>query len=102
MGGALEIAFAVLVLAILLCILRAARGPAEPDRLAALALVMVIAVGVMATLAIARADWRYLDVALVLSLLAGVIPIAAARALRDRPVIEVSSEDEDLSHVVGD
>ncbi len=85
-----------------LCLVRAARGPREPDRLAALALVLTLAVGLMAIVAIARADWRYLDIALVLSLLTGAIPIAIARASRAGPKLETPPEEKDASHAVGD
>jgi len=92
----------LLVAGVLLCVVRAARGPREPDRLAALALVLILAVGLMAVLAIARADWRYLDIALVLSLLSGAIPIALARASKASRKLEVPVQEKDASHALAD
>ncbi len=99
--ASLLVSAGLLTAALLLSAVRAVRGPREPDRLAALALIVTVSVGVMAVLAVARADWRYLDIALVLSLVFGAVPIAVARASKGRAA-EVSSEEKGVTHVIGD
>jgi multisubunit Na+/H+ antiporter MnhF subunit len=97
----LAAAIGLLLVGALLCLARAARGPHQPDRMAALALVYMIAVAVMALLAVVRADWRILDIALVLAVLSGAVPIAFARAARRDAATPVPSEEKSTSHVVG-
>ncbi len=99
--GALLVSAGLLAAAALLCLVRAVRGPHETDRLAALALIFTIAVGIMSVLAVQRADWRYLDIALVLSLVFGAVPIAVARAGKGRAV-DVPSQEKGVTHVIGD
>lgn len=100
--GALATCAGLVIAGVVLCLVRAARGPREPDRLAAVALVFMLAVGLMAVLAVARADWRYLDIALVLSLLSGAIPIAVARASKSARKVEALPEEKDVTHALGD
>jgi multisubunit Na+/H+ antiporter MnhF subunit len=98
----LAAAIGLLLVGALLCLARAGRGPRQPDRMAALALVYMIAVAIMAVLAVVRADWRFLDIALVLAVLSGAVPIAFARAARRDAEAPPSSEEKAASHVVGD
>jgi multisubunit Na+/H+ antiporter MnhF subunit len=98
----LAAAIGLLLAGVLLCLARAGRGPGQPDRMAALALVYMIAVAIMAVLAVVRADWRFLDIALVLAVLSGAMPIALARAARRDAEVPPSSEEKAATHVVGD
>jgi len=102
LGIALAAAIVVLALASLVCLLRAALGPAPADRLAGLALATMNAVAILALLAVARADWRYLDIALVLSVLFGALPIALGRLSRRQGTPRAELEEKGASHVAAD
>jgi multisubunit Na+/H+ antiporter MnhF subunit len=102
LGFSLTAAVGLLLVAALLCLARAARGRRPPDQMAALTLVYMIAVALMAVLAVMRADWRFLDIALVLAVLSGAVPIALARAARRDVTVTPPSEEKAASHVVGD
>jgi multicomponent Na+:H+ antiporter subunit F len=98
----LAAAIGLLLMGVLLCLVRAGRGPGQGDRMAALALVYMIAVAIMAVLAVVRADWRFLDIALVLAVLSGAVAIALARAVRRDVAVPSSPEEKAPNHVVGD
>ncbi|MFO1186969.1 MAG: monovalent cation/H+ antiporter complex subunit F [Alphaproteobacteria bacterium] len=72
------------------------------DRLAALALATMNAVGILALLAVTRSDWRYLDIALVLAVLFGALPIAVGRLSRGREELRDTPEEKGASHAVAD
>ncbi len=76
---ATDIAFALLIAAIVLAVLRMARGPSLPDRVVALDLVTVLAVAFSALFAIASGEPAYLDVAIALALIAFLATVAFAR-----------------------
>lgn len=101
LGIVIAAAIGVLALSTLVCLARAARGPAFGDRLAALALATMNAVGVLALLAATRSDWRYLDIALVLAVLTGALPIVVGR-LPGRPAARPAPEEKGANHVVAD
>lgn len=64
------IAFGMLCLALLLAFIRLARGPSLPDRVVALDLIATLAVGWIGIYAVATNQLLFLDVALVLALIA--------------------------------
>ena len=76
---AVEIAFALLLAAMALAVLRLARGPSLPDRVVALDLLTVLAVAFSALFAIAAEEPAFLDVAIALALVAFLATVAFAR-----------------------
>ena len=64
---------------VLLAVARLVRGPSSADRVVALDLLSAVAVGIMAAWAVAADDAVYLDVALLVALLAflGTVAFAA-------------------------
>ncbi len=74
-------ALLVFAAAILLGLLRFARGPATPDRLVAADILTVIATALLVALAVFLENALYLDVALVYGVLAFVGVVALARAI---------------------
>jgi multicomponent Na+:H+ antiporter subunit F len=72
-------ALAVCGVTVLLAVVRLVQGPSVADRVAALDLLSAVAVGVMAAWAVAADDAVYLDVALLVALLAflGTVAFAA-------------------------
>ena len=76
---AIDIAFALLLGAMVLAVLRLARGPSLPDRVVALDLLTVLAVGFSALFAIAADQPAFLDVAIALALVAFLATVAFAR-----------------------
>ena len=76
---AVDIAFALLLAAMALAVLRLARGPSLPDRVVALDLLTVLAVAFSALFAIAVEQPAFLDVAIALALVAFLATVAFAR-----------------------
>ena len=76
---AMNIAFALLMLAMVLAFLRLALGPSLPDRVVALDLMTVLAVGFSALFAISADEPAFLDVAIALALVAFLATVALAR-----------------------
>ena len=72
-------ALAVCGVTVLLAVVRLVRGPSVADRVVALDLLSAVAVGIMAAWAVAADDAVYLDVALLVALLAflGTVAFAA-------------------------
>ena len=79
LAWAVDIAFALLMAAMVLAFVRLARGPSLPDRVVALDLVTVLAVAFSALFAIASDEPAYLDVAIALALVAFLATVAFAR-----------------------
>ncbi len=75
------IAFAMLGLALLLCLLRLVLGPHSPDRIVAADTLSVITTTALAGLAAFLQSPLYLDVALIYGVLAFVGVVAIARAI---------------------
>lgn len=73
------IAFAILLAAVALAFVRLVRGPSLPDRVVALDLMSTLAVGIIAVYAIATDQPVFLDVAIVLALIAFLGTVAFAR-----------------------
>jgi multisubunit Na+/H+ antiporter MnhF subunit len=80
--------YVLLVVALLLGLWRAARGPRLSDRLAALKHAWLVSIGFIAVLALQTHAWRILDLALAFALLGGVVPLASAWAGRRRSIDE--------------
>jgi len=76
--GAL-LALALLATAVLLALVRLVRGPGLADRVVALDLLSAVAVGIMAAWAVAADDAVYLDVGLLVALVAFLGTVAFAR-----------------------
>lgn len=72
-------ALAVCGVAVLLAVVRLVRGPSVADRVVALDLLSAVAVGIIAAWSVAAGDPVYLDVALLVALLAflGTVAFAA-------------------------
>ena len=79
LSWAVEIGFALIMLSMLLAFLRLAKGPSLPDRVVALDLMTILAVAFSALFAIAADEPAFLDVAIVLALVAFLATIAFAR-----------------------
>ena len=73
------IALAMLSVALLLAFVRLVRGPSLPDRVVALDLISILAAGVTAVYAIAAEQAVFLDVAIILALIAFLGTVAFAR-----------------------
>lgn len=71
----------VLALAMMLAFLRLVRGPSLPDRVVALDLIAVLAVGMIAVVQIQTHEPMLLDSAIVLALIAFLSTVAFARYL---------------------
>ena len=64
---------------VLLSVIRLVRGPSLADRVVALDLLSAVAVGITATWSVAAGDAVYLDVALLVALVAFLATVAFAR-----------------------
>ncbi|WP_205944653.1 monovalent cation/H+ antiporter complex subunit F [Pelagibius litoralis] len=76
---AVDIAFILIMAAMVLAFLRLARGPSLPDRVVALDLITVLAVAFCALFAVSSGQAAFLDVAIALALVAFLATIAFAR-----------------------
>lgn len=74
-------AMALLMLALFFAIYRLVRGPSLPDRVVALDLIGVISLGVVLVLTVRTDEPVYLDVAIVLGIVAFMSTVAFARYL---------------------
>lgn len=75
------LALGLLLAALLLTFVRLALGPSIPDRVVALDTTAAVAVGIMAALAVALDEPVFLDVAIVIALVAFVGTVAFAQYL---------------------
>jgi multicomponent Na+:H+ antiporter subunit F len=75
------VALALLVPAVLCTVGRLARGPSIPDRVVAVDATAAVVVGMMAVLAVALDEPVFLDVAIVIALIAFVGTVAFAQYL---------------------
>jgi len=78
------VVFAMIGLALLLVLVRLARGPSLSDRVIALDLIAVLAVGLIAMVALDADQPIFLDAAIVLALVAFLGTVAFARYLERR------------------
>ncbi len=74
-----EIISGILIVALLLAFLRLARGPSLPDRAVALDLIATIVIGLIGVYAVMTREARFLDLAVVLALIAFLGTVAFAR-----------------------
>jgi multicomponent Na+:H+ antiporter subunit F len=72
------VALAVCGVTVLLAVVRLVRGPSVADRVVALDLLSAVAVGIIAAWSVAADDPVYLDVALLVALLAFLATVAFA------------------------
>jgi multicomponent Na+:H+ antiporter subunit F len=72
-------ALAIIGAAVLLAIVRLVRGPDLANRVVALDLLSILGVGIAASAAVVSGDAVYLDVAMILALIAFVSTVAFAR-----------------------
>ncbi len=86
LSWAIDIGFFLLLAAMFLGFLRLALGPSLPDRVVALDLLTVLAVGFSALFAIAAGEPAFLDVAIALALVAFLATVAFARFAERRQV----------------
>jgi multicomponent Na+:H+ antiporter subunit F len=80
----LMIVFAMLVIALFFAFARLVRGPSLPDRVVALDLLSLVAVGITTTHAVAADQPVYLDVVIVIALLSFLGTVAFARYVEKR------------------
>lgn len=78
MNTLLQLMLSILAVSILLTFIRLARGPTLPDRIAALDLVSVLALAMAGVYAMYTREPVYLDVGIVLALVAFVGTVAFA------------------------
>lgn len=78
---AAEISLGLLLLALLLTLMRLWRGPTLGDRIMALDLMLVLAVGFIAAFAVLTGFTLYIDIAIALSLVGFLSTIALSRYL---------------------
>ncbi len=78
------VVFVMIGVALLLVFVRLARGPSLSDRVIALDLMAVLAVGMIATIALETDQPIFLDAAIVLALVAFLGTVAFARYLERR------------------
>ena len=74
-----EILSGILVVAVVLAFVRLARGPSLPDRAVALDLIATIVIGLIGVYAVMTNEARFLDLAVVLALIAFLGTVAFAR-----------------------
>lgn len=83
---AIEAAFAMLMLSLVVAFIRLALGPSLPDRVVALDLMTVLAVAFSALFAISSGEPAFVDVAIALALVAFLATVAFARFAERRKV----------------
>jgi multicomponent Na+:H+ antiporter subunit F len=81
---ALQVVLPLLSLAVLLATVRVLRGPTLADRVVALELLTTLGIGLACALAIATGEAVFLDVSLVLALIAFLGTVAFARYVERR------------------
>ena len=91
---AVDVAFLLIMLAVVLAFLRLARGPSLADRVVALDLITVLAVAFCALFAIASGKAAFLDVAIALALVAFLATVALARFAERRQARNLQAPDE--------
>jgi len=73
--------FAVIIIAVVLALIRAIRGPTSPDRVVGIDIMVTVTVALMVLLSLFFERKIYLDVALIYAVLSFVGVIAIARYL---------------------
>lgn len=83
-GNELMILVAALVVLMLVCIVRALRGPTSPDRAVALETMNILVVSAMVLAGTAFGEIAYIDVAMVYAILSFVTTLYVAKYLEDK------------------
>lgn len=91
---AIDIAFLMLMVAMILSVYRLIRGPSLPDRVVALDLLTVLAVAFSALFAISADQPAFVDVAIALALVAFLATVALARFAERKNVDELQLPPE--------
>lgn len=94
---AIDIAFLMLMVAMILSVYRLIRGPSLPDRVVALDLLTVLAVAFSALFAISADQPAFVDVAIALALVAFLATVALARFAERKNVNELQLPPEKTS-----
>jgi multicomponent Na+:H+ antiporter subunit F len=84
LNWSIEITFILLLVSMVIAFVRLVRGPSMPDRIVALDLLTLLAVGVIALFAIREDQPVFLDAAIALALVAFLGTVAYARFLERR------------------
>ncbi len=83
LDGITTVAFAVLMASLILTFVRLVQGPTLPDRVVALELIAAIVVGLIGTYSISTSVPDFLDVAIVMALMAFLAAVGFARFLEE-------------------
>ena len=81
----LEAAYAVLIIALLLAVVRVIVGPTLADRILGLDVATTLGIGVISLFAVTADQPLYLDIAIALALVGFVATVAFARYMLTRP-----------------
>lgn len=92
---ATSVAFALLLLAVVLVIVRLVRGPTLADRILALDLITTLSIALIATFAVRTGFTLYLDIAIALGLLGFLSTVAFARYLLKQAETHGENAEED-------
>jgi multicomponent Na+:H+ antiporter subunit F len=87
------IALAILAAALLLSLVRIVLGPTLGDRILALDLLTLVAMGLVGTIAIRTGSWLFIDIALALALLGFLATVALARYMLMRHRQQAAEEE---------
>ena len=94
---ATTISLGILTLAWILNIYRIAAGPSLPDRVLALDMLVAIAIGYIAVIALRTGFMLYLDIAIALGLVGFLSTVAFARFILQRWEIRRAAEQAEIS-----
>ena len=95
LNGAVQIAFVMVMAAVILAMVRLIKGPSLPDRVVALDTMTVLIVAFCGLYALESGSSAFLDVAVVLALIGFLATVALARFVerkRKRPAAEPLAE----------
>ena len=88
----LTFALSLYILAILLALYRVVRGPSMPDRVVALDMIGVNLISAVAVFSVALGTRAYLEVILIVGILAFISTIALARFVERGEIVEHDSD----------
>lgn len=88
----LTIALSLYILAILLALYRIIRGPSMPDRVVALDMIGVNLISAVAVFSVALSTHAFLEVILIVGILAFISTIALARFVERGEIVEHDSD----------
>ena len=94
--SAILIAFALLSISLVLCVIRVVRGPTLPDRVLGLDMLVGVAIGLIAVLGIKTGFSLYVDIAIALGLVGFLATVAFARFILHRGEAERRLENEQI------